>query len=77
MMACGVSMTTRISDYRYVLGIKLQCQKYLNSVLRVVAQTPLSVFEGGWCVNGNDGFGLPIWHWYELLILLLTEVIHI
>ena len=45
--ACGVSITSKFSDYQYDLGVKDHGQIYLESALRLVIQILLSVLAEG------------------------------
>ena len=42
-----VQITSKVSEYRYVIGVKGQGQVFLKSVLQLVRQTTLTFFDGG------------------------------
>ena len=49
MVACNVQMTMKVSDHRYDLVVKGQCQIYLNSILITARNANSSSVLDGEC----------------------------
>ena len=83
MIVYGVKITTLVSYHRFAIGVKRQCQMYLQSVYGLLRELLLHFLTKGvhtyhnyclWCVNYKVRYISPLWPWSQRLIRICLTV---